>query len=128
MMKSEDGLLLIAKSMYPDNPTMMTDVVILMTALCLVEYVIMLFFITIFIFCLKFNKKLLYCCPLLTIYTVYVVNFLVAECFRQIRNGMPPIDQFTSCRAKIAQILHVISKRKQCLKQGGHIAPMWPNL
>lgn len=37
MMKSEDGLLLIAKSMYPEDPSMMTDVVKLMAALCLVE-------------------------------------------------------------------------------------------
>ena len=58
MMKSEDGLLLIAKSMYPDDPSMMTDVVKLMAALCLVEYV----------FCLKFDKNMLNCCPLLTIY------------------------------------------------------------
>ena len=39
MMKSEDGLLLIAKSMDPEDPSMMTDVVKLMAALCLVEYV-----------------------------------------------------------------------------------------
>ncbi|XP_028397686.1 protein diaphanous homolog 1-like [Dendronephthya gigantea] len=38
MMKSEDGLLLIAKSMYPEDPSMMTDVVKLMAALCLVDH------------------------------------------------------------------------------------------
>ena len=37
MMKSDDGLLLIAKSMYPEDTSMMTDVVKLMAALCLVE-------------------------------------------------------------------------------------------
>ena len=49
-MKSEDGLLLIAKSMYPEDPSMMTDVVKLMAALCLVEYV--QYFFLFFLFCI----------------------------------------------------------------------------
>ncbi|CAB3986142.1 diaphanous homolog 2 isoform X1 [Paramuricea clavata] len=38
MMKSEEGVLLIAKSMYPEDTSMMTDVVKLMAALCLVDH------------------------------------------------------------------------------------------
>ena len=39
MLKSEDGLTLLARSMDPNYSSMMADVVKLMAAVCLVKYV-----------------------------------------------------------------------------------------